>query len=102
MDHQKVIREALIHHGFTPEGADALIATHNAWQGDLARHEISGRFKEYAGRLWSSALIPHVRALVDSLDPFEPNGATGLRRKSTGEPVPAALLNRQEKQDHGT
>lgn len=101
MDHQKVIREALIHHGFTPEGADALIVQHNAWQADLARHQTLKRFREYAGRLWTPAIIPHVRALIESLDPFEPNGA-GLRRKINGEPVPAALLNRQEKQDHGT
>jgi len=30
MDLQKIIRDALIHHGFSPAGADALIANYEA------------------------------------------------------------------------
>lgn len=88
MNRRQIIHEALIHHGFTPAAAAALIDEYDGWSADVIRHQAAEYLRD--------GVNPHVTEhewrsrYADDLDPFEPNGA-GLRRKSTGEPVPATV-----------
>lgn len=131
LHYSKIIQEALVHHGFSPDAArrmlegheeatradsdhsayrelaDEIIAVHDAlelpdfmpgdfseleimkkfvgWLPDLVRHQDAEYLREGI-----NPFAPHVLDhYADELDPFEPDGR-GLRRKTTGEPVPVA------------